>query len=206
MQFYLRDAASGGNPVGVTNTVAPVNVTNGLFTVLLDFGPGIFDGNNLWLEIGVRTNGSVSPYSTLSPRQPLTPSPYAIMANSASNLLGTAGTATNFSGSLSGDVTGTESATVVSQVGGQGAGNVASGVIAANAATSANIPNTIVRRDGFGNFSAGTINLSGTLNLPVTSATAGIINFGRQQNPACLRGEKLFRRIPGGQPHDDRER
>jgi peroxiredoxin len=87
MQFYLRDAASGGNPVGTTNTLAPVSASNGLFTVLLDFGTGIFTGNSLWLEIGVRTNGSVSPYSTLSPRQPLTPSPYAIMANNASNLL-----------------------------------------------------------------------------------------------------------------------
>jgi hypothetical protein len=83
MQFYLRDAAFGGNPVGVTNTVAPVNVTNGLFTVLLDFGPGIFGGNNLWLEIGVRTNGSVAAYATLSPRQPLTPSPYALFSPQA---------------------------------------------------------------------------------------------------------------------------
>ena len=88
MQFYLRDAVSGGNPVGTTNTLAPVSASNGLFTVVLDFGTGIFTGNALWLEIGVRTNGSVSPYSTLSPRQQLTPSPYAIMANNASNLLG----------------------------------------------------------------------------------------------------------------------
>src|SRR6516225_633835 len=158
MQFYLRDAVSGGNPVGTTNTLAPVSASNGLFTVVLDFGTGIFTGNALWLEIGVRTNGSVSPYSTLSPRQHLTPSPYAIMANSASNLLGTATLATNFSGSLSGDVTGTQSATVVSLVGGQSAGNVASGVIAANAATSANIPNTIMMRDGSGSFSAGNVN------------------------------------------------
>ena len=49
MEFYLRDAASGGNPVGTTNTIAPVAVSNGLFTVTLDFGGGIFDGNSSWL-------------------------------------------------------------------------------------------------------------------------------------------------------------
>src|ERR1035441_1766216 len=31
MRFYLRDALSAGNPVGATNTVAPVAVSNGLF-------------------------------------------------------------------------------------------------------------------------------------------------------------------------------
>ena len=83
MQFYLRNAASGGGPVGNTNTVAPVPASNGLFTVTLDFGPGIFTGSPLWLEVGVRTNGSVAAYTTLSPRQPLTPSPYALFSPTA---------------------------------------------------------------------------------------------------------------------------
>jgi hypothetical protein len=83
IEFYLRDAASGGSPVGTTNTLAPVAVSNGLFTVTLDFGAGIFDGSSRWLEIGVRTNGSVTAYTTLSPRQALTPSPYAIFATLA---------------------------------------------------------------------------------------------------------------------------
>jgi hypothetical protein len=83
MQFYLRNAATGGSPVGNTNTVAPVPASNGLFTVTLDFGPGIFAGSPLWLEIGIRTNGSLASYTTLSPRQPLTPSPYALFAPTA---------------------------------------------------------------------------------------------------------------------------
>ena len=62
-------------------------VTNGLFTVSLNFGPGIFSGANYWLQIAVRTNGAGS-FTTLSPRQPLLPVPYAIFANTASNLLG----------------------------------------------------------------------------------------------------------------------
>jgi len=82
MQFYLRDDVTGGNPVGPTNAIAPVVVTNGAFNVVLDFGP-VFAGQSLWLEIGVRTNGSVLPYTTLVPRQPLTPSPGALYAELA---------------------------------------------------------------------------------------------------------------------------
>lgn len=58
-----------------TNTVA-LDVVDGYFTVLLDFGVGIFGGDERWLEIEV--NGSL-----LSPLQPLTPSPYAIYAQTA---------------------------------------------------------------------------------------------------------------------------
>jgi hypothetical protein len=50
-----------------------------LFTVTLDFGAAAFPGFDRWLEISVRTNGSGS-FATLSPRQALTPTPYAITA------------------------------------------------------------------------------------------------------------------------------
>src|SRR5215471_2757769 len=49
MEFYLRTAASAGSPVGATNFLAPVPVTNGLLTVVVDFGSGIFTGLPLWL-------------------------------------------------------------------------------------------------------------------------------------------------------------
>ena len=64
----------------VTNNA--VFITNGLFTVLIDFGPGVFTGETNWLQIGVETNG-VSSFTTLSPRQQLTPVPYAIYAENA---------------------------------------------------------------------------------------------------------------------------
>src|SRR5262249_9371529 len=80
--FYLRDAPTGGNPVGLTNTLAPVVVANGTFNVSVDFG-SVFAGQSLWLEIAVRTNGSTAAYSVLSPRQQLTPSPNAIYASLA---------------------------------------------------------------------------------------------------------------------------
>jgi hypothetical protein len=92
-----------------------------------------------------------------------------ITANLTGNAT-TATTATSFSGSLLGDVTGTQSATVVSFVGGVTAANVASGSILANGATSANTGSTIVKRDGSGNFSAGTITASLTGNA--TTATS----------------------------------
>jgi hypothetical protein len=67
-----------------------LGVSNGLFTVALDFGSGIFDGNPRWLEIGVRTNAGVA-FAVLSPRQPLTPAPYAIYAGGV-NAAGISGT------------------------------------------------------------------------------------------------------------------
>ena len=69
-------------------TNSAVAASNGLFTVNLDFGPGVFTGPARWLDIGVRTNGSAGAFTSLTPRQPLLPAPYAIFANGASNLLG----------------------------------------------------------------------------------------------------------------------
>ena len=66
-------------------TVTPVSVSNGLFTVLLDFGMAAFDGNSRWLEIIIRTNGE--PSTTLAPRQQLTAAPYALHAFNAAALM-----------------------------------------------------------------------------------------------------------------------
>ena len=60
----------------------PSVVTNGLFTTMVDFGPGVFTGGSNWLQIGVATNGA-SAFIALMPRQQLTPTPYAIYAESA---------------------------------------------------------------------------------------------------------------------------
>jgi len=177
LRFTLYDSTNQPGTIvagPVTNSATPI--TNGLFAVTLNFG-GIFTGTNYWLEIGARTNGTGA-FAALTPRQPLTPAPYAIFANTASNLLGalpasqlsgSVGSAVNFTGNLNGDVTGAQSATVVSFVGGQSAANVAASAIAANAATSANTASTIVKRDASGNFSAGSATLAGTLTLPAST-------------------------------------
>src|SRR5215831_4187480 len=56
LRFRLMDAVTNGNQVGFTLTNAPVPASNGLFTVAVNFGAGVFDGSSRWLEIGVRSN------------------------------------------------------------------------------------------------------------------------------------------------------
>lgn len=82
MTFQLFDDPMAGESVSLiqTNECA---VSNGLFTTLLDFGRAPFTGQNLWLGIGVRTNGSVEAFTALSPRQYLAATPYALRAAGA---------------------------------------------------------------------------------------------------------------------------
>jgi hypothetical protein len=86
LTFSLFSVASGGSAVTGPLTNSATIVSNGLFLVSLDFG-GVFTGTNYWLEIGVRTNGNGA-FTTLAPRQPVTPTPYAIFAEGSSNLVG----------------------------------------------------------------------------------------------------------------------
>src|SRR5215471_12278093 len=79
LTFALFTTNVGPVQIGPTITNAAVALSEGLFTVALDFGAGSFPGAERWLEIGVRTNG-MGGFITLVPRQKLTPSPYAITA------------------------------------------------------------------------------------------------------------------------------
>jgi hypothetical protein len=202
VSFTLFNTNATGVPVAGPVTNNGVIVSNGLFTVPVDFGAGAFTGQSNWLEIAVATNLTGS-FTTLAPRQPVTPTPYAIYSANAGNAINaasaasataatTANTANNFSGALTGDVIGTQAATVVSSVGGQTATSVANGVSAANNATSVNTANTIVQRDSSGNISAGTVaanafsgNGGGLTNLNVSASqltsigntNGGLYNF-----------------------------
>lgn len=71
--------------VGQTVVKDNVDVLDGYFTVELDFN-NVFDGNNRWLEIGVRPGDRNDPntYTNLSPKQKITPAPYALYAKTAS--------------------------------------------------------------------------------------------------------------------------
>ncbi len=82
LTFALFDTNTVGTQQGATLTNTATPVTNGLFTVTLDFG-NQFPGAARWLEIGVRTN-SGGAFATLAPRQQLTASPYAVQALNAS--------------------------------------------------------------------------------------------------------------------------
>jgi hypothetical protein len=80
LRFRLFNAASGGSQVGSTVTRGNVDVSDGVFTVQLDFGGGPFRGQARWLEIGVRPGASTGSYTPLTPRQELTAAPYALYA------------------------------------------------------------------------------------------------------------------------------
>jgi hypothetical protein len=80
-EFSLWDAESAGAQVGATQSIAAVNVNGGLFTVQLNgagqFGASAFNGQGRWVQVAVKC-ASDPAYITLSPRQPLTPAPYAL--------------------------------------------------------------------------------------------------------------------------------
>jgi Chaperone of endosialidase len=93
-QFTLWDALSGGTqqpqPSPATVTKTSVSVANGVFTVQLDFGASAFPGADRFLEMSVRLAGGGA-FALLSPRQPISSTPYALRSVSA----GSADTAQN---------------------------------------------------------------------------------------------------------------
>ncbi|MBM4107230.1 MAG: hypothetical protein FJ255_00185 [Phycisphaerae bacterium] len=95
LRFRLYDASVGGSQVGPTLCSDSVSLTDGCFTLNLDFGAQ-FAGQQRFLEIDVRADtglgcGNATGFVTLAPRQALTASPNAAYALSA----GTAGSAAN---------------------------------------------------------------------------------------------------------------
>jgi hypothetical protein len=85
LQFKLYNNA---DPVfaaqqGSTIDINDLDVIDGYFTVELDFGSGIFEGDARWLQISVRPGASTGSYDTLMPRTELTPTPYALYAETA---------------------------------------------------------------------------------------------------------------------------
>lgn len=91
-RFTLHDAAVGGSQIGSTVTIPNVTVTDGFFTVSLDFGAEAFTGEARYLEIAVKSSESSS-FTTLAPRQVVSPAPYALHAQIDFAGSGTANTA-----------------------------------------------------------------------------------------------------------------
>lgn len=90
LQFSLYITSSGGTAVAGPVATNGVVISNGLFTVTIDFGAGVWNGDPNWLQVAVETNGGGS-FTNLTPRQQLTPTPYAIYAEGA-NASGLSGT------------------------------------------------------------------------------------------------------------------
>jgi YVTN family beta-propeller protein len=119
LRFRLYDLSAGGLQLGAELCANDVVVTNGKFAISLDFGPQ-FAGQKRWLEVDVRNDtgtdcADLAGYSTLAPRQELTPTPnatFAVNAASASTAIfaTTAGSAATASNAL--NVGGTPAANV----------------------------------------------------------------------------------------------
>src|SRR5687768_14429101 len=69
-RFRLFATPTGGTALAA-QVINGVPVSDGLFTVAIDFAAAVFDNNDRWLEITVGT-------TTLSPRQPVRRTPYSI--------------------------------------------------------------------------------------------------------------------------------
>ncbi|MEJ2211955.1 MAG: hypothetical protein P8129_23385, partial [Anaerolineae bacterium] len=83
-EFMLYDDPVMGLWVGPVVNVEDKDVADGLFTVQLDFGD-VFENQALYLQIGVRPGSSTEAYTPLSPRQALTPAPYALYAEAVAD-------------------------------------------------------------------------------------------------------------------------
>ena len=131
LRFAVYDSATSGTLIvgPVTNSATAVN--SGLFTVTLDFGVGVFDGSARWLEIAVRTNGTGA-FTTLTPRQALTPAPYALYAPNA----GTAALAGSVAAGSITSVSLADGAVTSAKI---GAGAVTSATIASNSITASQL-------------------------------------------------------------------
>jgi len=71
LQFSLWDDESIGTQIGLTQSVLAATVSDGLFTLDLDFGADALAGNERWLQVTVEG-------VPLVPRQRLTATPFAV--------------------------------------------------------------------------------------------------------------------------------
>jgi alpha-tubulin suppressor-like RCC1 family protein len=165
IQPTLWDAASAGSQLAGNNPPSViVNVTNGLFVLPLDFGNAPFAGGaDRWLEIQLRT--ALGPFTTLTPRQKLTPTPYAIRAANAA----TAGTANSVAAA---NITGT---LALAQL---------PGVVVTNNQTGVNFTGSFAGNGGgLSNLSASSLVLT-TSNVSITAW--GRNDYGQRIIPAGL--------------------
>jgi hypothetical protein len=99
LRVGLFDAPDSDNQIGPALTHSGVAISNGCFAVALDFGSA-FDGQNRWLEIAVRSG--TNDFLVLSPRQPITPTPYALTALNVSGPLSLTNAASTIAGTFFG--------------------------------------------------------------------------------------------------------
>jgi hypothetical protein len=144
LTFALYDSLTLGTQQGNTITNNATPISNGLFTVTLDFGPGIFTGAGRWLQIGVRTNGGGA-FAPLTPRQQVTSTPYAIQAANAATATSAASAASVAATNITGMLTPAQLPASVLTNGASGVSisGTFSGSFAGNGAGVTNVPGTM---------------------------------------------------------------
>ena len=186
LRFQIYNANNSAVAGPLTN--APVGVTNGLFTVTLDFGASVFNGSTRSLEIGVRsfnttTNVNTNAYVVLSPRQTLTSAPYAIQSLNASNAAVLTGPlpATNLVGTIPNSLLSPNVAVLTNNV--IFSGSVSAANFIGSGSGLVNVPGTslvgIITGNGSGLSSVPATSLTGT--LPDVRLSA---NVALQSNPS----------------------
>lgn len=163
LRFTLYNAGVGGAQQGPILTNSAVPVSAGLFNVTLDFGTGVFTGADRWLDIAMRTNGSGA-FTTLSPRQQLTATPYSTTAGNLTGVL----PAASLVGTYSGAVTLNNPA---NSLGGNGANltSLNAGQLASGTVADARLSSNVALRAG-GNMFSGTQSNAGSLYLTAGGA------------------------------------
>ena len=81
-RFTVWDSSAGGVQIAGPVTRSNVLVRDGVFSVSLDFGTTPFNGENRFLQIEVRSPAGVGAFTTLTPRQKMQATPYALQAQS----------------------------------------------------------------------------------------------------------------------------
>ncbi len=182
LRFILYDAETGGAQVGSIQAKEDVAVANGLFSVELDFGAAAFTGDARWLEIAVRPGSGTgtSGYTVLSPRQPVSPTPYALYAKAAGSLavpFSTSGTSTG--ASTTGLVTITQTGTGVAVSGLRTTTDAAEfpGVLGTNAGGGAGVQGESTFASGVGvrGFAVGANGVGGEFSGPTAIELDGAI-------------------------------
>ena len=169
-EFLLYDALAGGGQLGTTVTISNVAVTEGTFSVTLDFGSQ-FPGANRFLEIRVRLSGGGA-FTPLAPRQQIGSTPYSIKSLTAE----TAATA-----SSAANATNATNATNALQLGGVAANQY---VLTGDSRLSNARPPT----PGNANYIQNTANPQAGSNFNISgTGTAGIFNANTQFNISAVR-------------------
>lgn len=78
VRFRLFDAAVLGNQIGPELFIDDIVIEDGVFTSQLNFGDAAFAGAARWIEISI--DGGNGQFAVLSPRQPITATPFAVCA------------------------------------------------------------------------------------------------------------------------------